>query len=190
MRRAITTVFVSLTVAVLAVGCASAQKKADPAPEVLVKKTVRERVRGPDLPPEAGPLYFGFDQHVLSPSGKQNLVEIAAFMNRRPEVKLVIDGHADDVGTLEYNLALGDKRAQAAMAYLHALGVSDERLAVVSYGEERPMISGFDEDSRSRNRRDEFTFFVEREITLTKAEAAESLDVLMAWNDWDEASVR
>ena len=137
------------------------------------------------MPPDAAPLYFSFDEHLLSDDSQQNLNEIAAYMAKKPAVRVTIDGHADDLGTSEYNLALGDKRAQAARSYLAALGVSTERVHVVSWGEERPTVSGTDAEARALNRRDEFTLYILGDTTAS-ADDITALDVVMAWRDWDD----
>jgi peptidoglycan-associated lipoprotein len=77
-------------------------------------------------------------------------------MNRNPKTKIQIEGHTCDIGTAEYNLALGERRATSAKTYLERLGISANRLSTISYGEERPMLPNKDEANRSKNRRDEF----------------------------------
>jgi peptidoglycan-associated lipoprotein len=167
-------------------GCSSAEKKPD-AP-VTHEEVAEPAAPSPDaflVAPEAGPVYFGFDEHLLSEGARKNLSEIATYMEQKPEVRVTIDGHCDELGTSEYNLALGDKRAHAARAYLSALGVPKDRVSVVSWGEERPVVSGTDAEARSLNRRDEFTLYVLGETTAS-AEDFTALDVVMAWRDWDD----
>ncbi|MSO73672.1 MAG: peptidoglycan-associated lipoprotein Pal [Alphaproteobacteria bacterium] len=98
-------------------------------------------------------VFFEFDSSVLSPEARQTLEGQAAWLKRFPNVKLVVEGHCDERGTREYNLALGERRAAAAKTYLTALGVEDARLTTISYGKERPFALGHDEDAWSQNRR-------------------------------------
>jgi len=182
----ITTVAPLLALALTA--CSSADKKPD-APVTQEDVQAEEPAPSPEallLPPEAAPLYFGFDEHLLSEGSRQNLTEIAAYMEKKPAVRVTIDGHADDLGTSEYNLALGDKRAQAARTYLSKLGVSNDRVNVVSWGEERPTVSGTDAEARALNRRDEFTLYILGETTAS-AQDITALEVVMAWRDWDDS---
>jgi peptidoglycan-associated lipoprotein len=85
-----------------------------------------------------------------------NLDRKAAILNANSNVQVRISGHADDRGSDEYNLALGNRRAAAAKRYLVSKGVADARIAIVSFGEERPVAMGADEASWAQNRRDEF----------------------------------
>ena len=100
-------------------------------------------------------LQFAFDDYSLSTKAKENLEKIGAWMNRNPQTKIQIEGHTCDIGTAEYNLALGERRASSAKTYLERLGISPNRLSTVSYGEERPMVPNKDEANRSKNRRGE-----------------------------------
>lgn len=101
-------------------------------------------------------IYFDFDRFELKAEARETLRLKAEALRTVPEVVIVIEGHADERGTVEYNLALGEKRAKAALDYLSDLGIDPERVSIVSYGEERPAAPGHDEASWSRNRRDEF----------------------------------
>jgi peptidoglycan-associated lipoprotein len=101
-------------------------------------------------------LYFAFDDYSLSTKAKENLEKLGAWMNRNPNTKIQIEGHTCDIGTAEYNLALGERRATSGKMYLERLGISPNRLSTISYGEERPMLPNKDEANRSKNRRDEF----------------------------------
>jgi peptidoglycan-associated lipoprotein len=101
-------------------------------------------------------IQFAFDDYSLSTKAKENLEKLAAWMSRNADGKIQIEGHTCDIGTAEYNLALGERRANSAKKYLEGLGVSSGRLATISYGEERPLVPNKDEGERSKNRRDEF----------------------------------
>ncbi|MGD9538024.1 MAG: peptidoglycan-associated lipoprotein Pal [Alphaproteobacteria bacterium] len=98
-------------------------------------------------------VFFDFDSSVLSPRARQTLEAQAAWLNRYPNVRFMIEGHCDERGTREYNLALGERRAAAAANYLIALGVDASRISTISYGKERPYALGSDEDSWAQNRR-------------------------------------
>ena len=96
---------------------------------------------------------FAFDRYTLSPYGQEVLKRNAEWLKDNPWAEVQIEGHADDRGTSEYNLALGAKRAEAAKDYLVALGVSPERLSTISYGEELPVCRDKVEGCWQRNRR-------------------------------------
>jgi len=108
---------------------------------------------------EGGPLadvYFAYDQTSLSDEGRATLEKHALWLQNHRDVKVQVEGHCDERGTAEYNLALGDARAQAARDYLLSLGVSPDRLATVSYGKERPVDAGHSESAWAKNRRAHF----------------------------------
>ena len=98
-------------------------------------------------------VYFGFDSADLSGKAQATLDRQAAFLNVNPALVVIVEGHADERGTREYNLALGDRRATAVRDYLLAKGVNSARIRTVSYGKERPAVSGSNEDSWEKNRR-------------------------------------
>lgn len=98
-------------------------------------------------------VYFDFDSAALSYDAQVTLSRQHAFLQVNPEAVVVIEGHADERGTREYNLALGDRRASAARDYLLAKGIDAARIRTVSYGKERPAMSGSNETSWAKNRR-------------------------------------
>lgn len=102
-------------------------------------------------------VYFDFNAFELSPEARQTLNSNADWMNANAGSTIIIEGHCDSRGSSEYNLALGEKRAQVALRYLKQLGVDSGRLQVTSYGEERPADYGENESAYARNRRVEFT---------------------------------
>jgi peptidoglycan-associated lipoprotein len=108
-------------------------------------------------PIEEVDVYFEYDSFDLSPRAKKVLADAAAFLNDHPGVKVQIEGHCDERGTSEYNLALGERRAKAAHEYLVFLGVDAKRLSTVSYGEERPVDPGHNEQAWAKNRRVHFS---------------------------------
>jgi peptidoglycan-associated lipoprotein len=102
------------------------------------------------------PIYFAFDAATLRPADTKILDDSAKWLASNPNYLLLIEGHCDERGTNDYNLALGDKRAKAAMNHLVAQGVKTDRIAIVSYGEERPVCSEHNESCWSKNRRAQF----------------------------------
>jgi len=98
-------------------------------------------------------IFFEFDKSRLTGEGQDTVEKLAAWMQTYPEVTLTLEGHADERGTREYNLALGDRRANAVRSYLEALGVDGGRVSVISYGNEQPAVVGSNEFAWSRNRR-------------------------------------
>jgi len=101
-------------------------------------------------------IYFAFDSYELNNNAKEILKKKAEILLKYPSIKLVIEGHCDERGTEEYNLALGERRARAAYEYLIMLGIEADRLSIVSYGEERPIDPRHNEEAWAKNRRDEF----------------------------------
>jgi peptidoglycan-associated lipoprotein len=104
----------------------------------------------------AAMINFEYDQSVIRSTDQGTLDRKAAILGANPNVKLQISGHADERGSDEYNLALGNRRAAAAKRYLQNKGIDGSRMEVVSYGEERPLNPGHDEAAYAQNRRDEF----------------------------------
>ena len=120
----------------------------------------RERKRGSfkkDLASfEDSPIYFDFDKSEIRPDMRAVLDKNARFLMGNPTLLIQIEGHCDERGTVEYNIALGHRRSQATKDYLISLGVDASRIDTVSYGEERPSDSGHDESAWSKNRRAKF----------------------------------
>lgn len=98
-------------------------------------------------------VYFGYDRYDLTARAQNTLRKQAEWMLDKSRRKLVIEGHADERGTREYNLALGARRAEAVKNFLVALGVNPRRVNTISYGKERPAVSGSNESAWSQNRR-------------------------------------
>ncbi len=101
-------------------------------------------------------IFFAFDDKNLSTKAKENLDKIGGWMKRNPQVKIRIEGYTCDLGGSEYNLALGERRASEAKRYLAGLGIDPGRIAIISYGEEKPTVPNKNEANRSKNRRGEF----------------------------------
>ena len=108
---------------------------------------------------EGGPLAdirFEYDSAALTDEGRATLEKHALWLQGHRDVKVTVEGHCDERGTVEYNLALGEQRARATRDYLTSLGVAAERLRVVSFGKERPLDPGSDEAAWAKNRRAHF----------------------------------
>jgi peptidoglycan-associated lipoprotein len=106
-----------------------------------------------DLAATAGDrVFFAYDQSDISSEGQQILQRQAQWLQRYPRVSITIEGHCDERGTREYNLALGERRATAVKSVLVALGIPSARIQTISYGKERPIIVGSDEAGYAQNR--------------------------------------
>jgi len=101
-------------------------------------------------------VYFDFDNATLDYQAQELLKQKAMWLRDFPEANVVIEGHCDDRGTNAYNLALGERRAESAKAFLVNLGISDARLTTISYGEEKPLDMGQNEEAWAKNRRAAF----------------------------------
>jgi len=98
-------------------------------------------------------VFFDYDRYELKPEARAQLEKQAAWLRNFPPVTVTVEGHCDERGTREYNLALGERRADSARNYLIALGVDANRIRVISYGKERPAMVGSDETAWAQNRR-------------------------------------
>ena len=98
-------------------------------------------------------VYFGFDSVVLSADSKKTLDTVAEWLDSKEEIKIILEGHCDERGTREYNLALGQKRAEAVKKYLVSKNINSNRIKVVSFGKEKPEFLGTGESVWSKNRR-------------------------------------
>ena len=165
------TILALTLVALVFSGCCAKKKPpmAEPPPARVVQApVVKEKPEAPpvikeepleDQARKAGALeniYFDFDKYNLRPEAVQKLDKTADWLSKKPGVKIRIEGHCDERGTNEYNLALGDRRANSAKKYLADLGISVDRLSTISYGEERSADPGHNEAAWAKNRRDEF----------------------------------
>ncbi len=157
---------VTAAAALLATGaCASQPKPVEEAKPAEVVVPQQPEVKPPVVESsiQAGSLedfrvnvgervYFGLDQSSLDSDDQDILKRQAAWLSSYPSVRVLIAGNADERGTREYNLALGEQRANAVKEYLVSLGVSASRIDTVSYGKERPVVAGSDEQSWALNR--------------------------------------
>ncbi len=98
-------------------------------------------------------VYFDFDKYSLKTESRQTLEKQAAWLKKYPSLRVTIEGHCDERGTTEYNLALGDRRANAIKDYLVALGINPGRIKTISYGKEKPVAMGSNEAAWTQNRR-------------------------------------
>lgn len=128
-----------------------APEPADPLAGDLA--SVNEYLRSQGL---LGDVYYAYDSADLSDDARQRLAGNARFFNEHPVFEALIEGHCDERGTPEYNLALGERRASSARSYLTSLGVDGSRLRTITYGEERPVCTEDEEACWSRNRRAHF----------------------------------
>jgi len=101
-------------------------------------------------------IYFDLDKYDVRPQDVEILKENAALLMKHPNVKIQVEGHCDERGTAEYNLALGQRRANSAMKYLVSLGIPAARLSIISYGKEMPLDPGHNEEAWAKNRRAHF----------------------------------
>ena len=101
-------------------------------------------------------IYFGYDKSSLDSAAKSDLQGNAEWMKANPSVRIQIEGHCDNRGTIEYNVALGERRANAVKAYMVSRGVAADRVSVISYGKEKPLEMGDNEAAWAKNRRANF----------------------------------
>jgi peptidoglycan-associated lipoprotein len=142
----------------------SCQKKlVDASPEPMAKEEPKPEPKKEEAPVMVASgvimqedIYFEFDKSTLTPAAQDNLLQKAAWLRENTDVTVTIEGHCDDRGTNEYNLALGDRRAESAKAFLVDLGIDPMRLTTISYGEERPVCTQQNEECWAKNRRDNF----------------------------------
>ncbi len=153
--------FSTLMVALLAVGCASNKPKnnQDGANGAGANGGLTLELNGDSDNGKAGGLktvFFGFDSSNLESDTKDALKSNADYLKTNSNVDVQIEGHCDERGGRQYNLALGERRAKAVREYLVALGVESKRISTISYGSERPKAEGHDESAWTQNRRANF----------------------------------
>jgi peptidoglycan-associated lipoprotein len=146
--------------AVMLAGCASKKLPVDGntyAPGAGEPYTAPDSLAGlqADLVAAAGSdrVFFGYDAYTLTAEARQTLARQAGWLRQHPDVGFSIEGHCDERGTRDYNLALGDRRARAAAAFLASEGIAPTRIRTISYGKERPEALGSDDGSYAANRR-------------------------------------
>ena len=146
-----------LSAVVLAMGllaaCSSTKEEAPPVSSGPSTSAVRPGSQE-DLKTNVGDtVYFDFDSHAIRADAQATLQKQAAWLKKYPATRLVVEGHCDERGTREYNLALGDRRAYAVKEFLVSMGVDANRLQTKSYGKERPVCTESDESCWAQNRR-------------------------------------
>lgn len=112
-----------------------------------------------EIASQFGMVYFDFDSAQVNPGERSKVEAVAQYLSSNPNVGVIVEGHCDERGSNEYNLALGERRALAVRAYLVSLGIDAGRIQTKSYGEERPVALGHDDGSWAQNRRAEFKLF-------------------------------
>jgi peptidoglycan-associated lipoprotein len=153
---------VVITIAIAAVvvmaGC-SHTKKDTAAPETAAPQVVAPEPEETDVMAEGkilNTIYFDFDKSDLQSNAIDVLKKIGGWLTKNPDKKIRIEGHCDERGTDEYNIALGERRAQAAKNYLSTMGIPMQNVSTLSFGEEKPADPGHNEAAWSKNRRAEF----------------------------------
>lgn len=101
-------------------------------------------------------VFFDYDKAALTSDARSKLSSNATWIKNNPNYTIQIEGHTDERGSVEYNLALGERRAKSVKSYLEGLGVASARMTIISYGEEKPLVSGDSESAWSKNRRANF----------------------------------
>ena len=157
--------FILAFAAAAAIACAHSQPEPVPAapapqPQAVAPAPPPAAAPEPQRPPKAPDvqpvsIYFEFDSAVLSPDARSALQSFFDSAQKRPDTRVRVEGNCDERGTREYNLALGQRRADAARIYLVQLGLDASRISTVSYGNERPRAMGHDPESWRENRRDD-----------------------------------
>lgn len=154
--------FGSKFLAVAAVGLLVAACSSDPAPTAATSGAGTASTTTTSIAPGTvqdfqvnvgDRVFFDYDKYEVKPAGKATLDKQAAWLKRYGQWKVVVEGHADERGTREYNLALGDRRANAVKAYLVNQGIPANRVTIISYGKERPVALGSNEAAWAQNRR-------------------------------------
>ena len=116
-----------------------------------IELTVEEKLAS-ELVEVGDRIFFGYDESIITDQSAETLQQQYQFLIRNPDLSITITGHCDERGTREYNLALGERRASAAKNYLISLGISSNRISVISYGKEKPAVEGHDETAWTQNR--------------------------------------
>ena len=149
----------AVVVALVTASCTDDKKKAaEPVSPTAGSETaeVPASPSGGAAELKATPIYFGFDDYTLNSEAQGTLTAMAEGLKSNKNAVVQIEGHCDERGTVEYNLALGERRAQSVKNFLSQLGVESGRLSTISYGEEKPVVPGHSEEAWVKNRRAEF----------------------------------
>lgn len=159
MIRSIVTTLVATTL-FLSVGCSSSSKKAKEGEDLgpITSEAMNFDSNGSDSGKIDGlqTVNFAYDQASLDEAAKGTLQSNAEWMKKNNNVTMQIEGHCDSRGSVEYNLALGERRAKTVKNYLITLGIDGNRMKIISYGKEKPLVEGDTDDAYSKNRRANF----------------------------------
>jgi peptidoglycan-associated lipoprotein len=163
-RRVATPYGLLIAILLILSACSSTQKsQEEPSISPAGDGATPDAAAAPAGPGDAGQtsselktIYFPFDSATLTSTAVSDLKANAAYLRANPSVNVQIEGHCDERGSVEYNLALGERRATAGRNYLKKLGISAKRMSTISYGKERPQEMGHDESAWAKNRRDTF----------------------------------
>ena len=174
MKRVLIVIAVSMMVFLVTEGCKKKEVVTEPTPDpevqkveepvtqveqpVLTEEEIIEKMTLEEINKEGhlSLINFDFDKYAIKDEMKPLLQKNAEWLLRHGKIQIAIEGHRDERGTEEYNMALGEKRAKAAQAYLVSLGVPAERMTVISYGKSKLLSLGNSEDDHYQNRRAEF----------------------------------
>lgn len=151
--KPITVVVLSLG---LGFGCADDQPVEEAVQASGMETPAAPEMSTASIEDAAKTVYFAFDDYTLNPEGQDKLGLLAEYLKTNTAAVVQVEGHCDERGSIEYNLALGQRRAQSVKNYLVELGVDPSRVPTMSYGEERPAVEGSDEAAWEKNRRAEF----------------------------------
>lgn len=165
MKSLLTLLATAALISFMVVGCAKKPKVEAPTQPTTTE--TKPSVTPSDQPTDRGTvesepsskfsaIYFDFDKYNLRDDAKADLKKNVDVLKQESDLKITVEGHCDERGTVEYNLALGERRAKSARDYMVSLGIKADRISTISYGKERPKAFGHDEDSWAKNRRDEF----------------------------------
>ncbi|TFH64090.1 MAG: peptidoglycan-associated lipoprotein Pal [Candidatus Zixiibacteriota bacterium] len=165
MKNLLTLLAIAALIALMVVGCAKKPKVEAPTQPTTTE--TKPPVTTSDQSTDQGKvesepsskfraIYFDFDRYNLRDDTKADLRKNIDVMMQDQNIRITVEGHCDERGTVEYNLALGERRAKSARDYMVSMGVKADRISTISYGKERPAEFGHDEGAWAKNRRDEF----------------------------------
>ncbi len=149
-----------LTIAAFALFSVACAKKTEPRHDLDRMRAQARYVAMQQLADNFERVYFEFDSALLTPESRNALADNVEIMNHFPEISVEVEGHCDDRGSVEYNLALGERRANAIRRYMVTAGLPEANITTISYGEERPLIEGETDEAYRKNRRAEFRLAV------------------------------
>jgi len=145
----------------LSVACTDdASKQTSEAVTPSAESTTNPATPANAVSPNSTTVYFAYDDYTLTTEAQSDLEKVGEYLKSSQNAVVQIEGHCDERGTVEYNLALGERRAQSVKSYLVNRGITDTRLTTISYGEEKPATEGHDESAWSKNRRAAFVISV------------------------------